>query len=162
MFVFTPISGLAPLSQVKPVTSAMTPPSFEGSWAAFPKYINLSYSVGVNMGLLDLVKERKQRFDDLFIYKKIKGGGGENSKTVFKNYNIIFGQTLGGACKNLQYMYVKPDVQLWPWLVASTHASLDAWRQIFSTTYPMKLLEWYAKSLSAISLIGYRQGTSLV
>ena len=54
-----------------------------------------------------------------------------------------------------------PDVQLWPWLVASyrTNASLKVWRQIFSTTYPMKSLEWYTRSMS-ISLTEYRQGTS--
>ena len=46
-----------------------------------------------------------------------------------------------------------PEIQLWPWLVAK-HASLEAWRQIFSTTYPMKPLEWYAKCALSLSLIG--------
>ena len=33
-------------------------------------------------------------------------------------------------------------------LVGSKLSSLEAWRQIFHTTYPMKFLEWYARSLS--------------
>ena len=53
-----------------------------------------------------------------------------------------------------------PDVHLWPWLVARVRASKRDVRSS-STTYPMKSFEWYAWSLS-ISLIGYRQGTSLI
>ena len=55
--------------------------------------------------------------------------------------------------------HIFPDVHLWPWWVGSARAS-KRWRQIFSTTYAMKSLEWYTWSLSILDRI-YRQGTNL-
>ena len=52
------------------------------------------------------------------------------------------------------------EIQLWPWLVASARASKRDVRS-FSTTYPIKSVEWYARTPSLYPSQDKDRGTSL-